>query len=94
MKPPLLTAVVLAITSAGCATPEGKARRADTCIAGPGQAFVGKRVAATGVRLLKATRTAELRWVPPRSIVTTEYKYGRVTVDLDEDRTITRVACG
>jgi hypothetical protein len=32
--------------------------------------------------------------VPPRTAVTMEYAYGRVTVSYDDDFAITRVTCG
>ena len=66
----------------------------DTCIAGPGQAFIGRRAAAIiGAELLRATNSREVRWVAPDMVVTMEYKYGRVTVGYDAAMIIRSVAC-
>lgn len=90
-----LPLIGLVLVTAGCTTP-GRGKVADTCTAGPGQAFIGRSAdAGAGARILKATRSRELRWfAPPQNVVTTEYKFGRVTIDLDENGTIRNVTCG
>jgi Peptidase inhibitor I78 family len=85
---------VLGLMAAGCVT--NPPRIADACVASSGQGFVGTRANAdTGPAILEATHSRELRWfAPPQTIVTAEYKHGRVTVDLDRNGIILRVACG
>lgn len=90
-SPLLLSVLTLSITA--CTTPAEHG--ADACKTEPGQRFVGaKAESETAIALLRATHAVELRWLPPGTIVTAEYKYGRLTVDLDDTNTITRVACG
>jgi hypothetical protein len=91
---------VLALALAACAAlpadgpaPAGPA--SDTCRSDPGQRFVGQRATAeSGAAILSATRSREIRWIPPGVIVTMEYKFGRVTVSYDEEYRILRVSCG
>jgi hypothetical protein len=67
---------------------------ADTCQAEPGQRFLGQRASAeTGSAIAAATHSTRLRWVPPRTVVTMEYAFGRVTVSYDDDYRITAVSC-
>lgn len=87
------------LTLAACATgPTGgetPANVADTCKADAGQRFVGQRATAeSGAAIMAATHSTKLRWLPPRTIVTTEYAFGRVGVAYDDAMTITRVSCG
>ncbi|MCJ2179503.1 I78 family peptidase inhibitor [Novosphingobium sp. 2580] len=49
---------------------------------------------ASGVELMRLTGARSLRWVPPRTIVTAEFRPGRLTVDYDDTMAITRIACG
>lgn len=68
---------------------------ADTCRAEPGQAFIGQRASAEiGAAIAAATHSTRLRWVPPHTIITTEYAFGRVTVAYDDAYRITAVSCG
>lgn len=65
------------------------------CVAEPGQAFVGQKATAeVGEKLLKATRARSLRWVPPRTAVTMDFRADRLTVSYDDDLVIERVSCG
>jgi hypothetical protein len=96
MKLPL-AAAASACTLAACATapPGGDRPPEDTCRAEPGQAFIGQRASAeTGAAIRAATRSRTIRWVPPRTAVTMEYDFGRVTVSYDDDYRITGVSCG
>ena len=66
----------------------------DSCRAEPGQRFVGQRATGeVGVAIMAATRSTRLRWVPPRTAVTMEYAFGRVTVSYDDDYKVTAVSC-
>jgi hypothetical protein len=69
-------------------TPQGE------CKAEPGQRFVGQ--IATGVvgqQLRAATGAQVIRWVPPRTAVTMDFRADRVTVSYDDAMVIERVAC-
>jgi hypothetical protein len=85
-----------ACTLAACATvPADDGRTAeDTCRAEPGQRFLGQRASPeTGAAIMAATDSRTIRWVPPRTAVTMEYAFGRVTVSYDDDYRITAVSC-
>ena len=81
---------------AACATvPTEPGEKVDTCNPVPGQNFLGQRASPqVGSQVLAATGATRLRWLPPRSVVTMEYAYGRVTVSYDDDYRITAVRCG
>ena len=89
----LITALGTAI--AGCTTPAPPPRAGgDTCVAAPGQAFIGRRAdALSGAELLRLTHSREIRWVGPDMAVTMDYKYGRLTVGYDAAMNIRSVAC-
>lgn len=71
------------------AMPEG------TCKAEAAQSFVGRKATAEiGTELLRLTGARTLRWVPPRSAVTMDYRADRLTVGYDDDYTIVRISCG
>ncbi|MDE2436280.1 MAG: hypothetical protein KGM49_08475 [Sphingomonadales bacterium] len=60
----------------------------------PGQAFIGKPASAGTARaMMAATHASEVRWVPPRTAVTMEFKYGRLTVGYDDSMIITSASC-
>ena len=91
-----LAAAAGACTLAACATAPAEGDRAleDTCRAEPGQSFIGQRASAeTGAAIMAATRSRIIRWVPPRTAVTMEYAFGRVTVSYDDGYRITGVSC-
>ena len=95
MKGYVLTAAASALTLAGCATTGEAVAGEGTCTADPGQSFVGQRATAeVGAQLLKQTGASQLRWVPPRTAVTMDFRADRLTVSYDDDMVITRVSCG
>lgn len=68
---------------------------ADSCDASPGQSYLGQPASsAVAAKLLAATGAREIRWAPPHTMLTMDYKYGRLTVSYDDDYRITRIACG
>lgn len=93
-----LTAVSLAL--AGCAAnsappeempamPEGE------CKAQTAQDLVGQKATSTiGAELLRRTGARVLRWVPPNTAVTMDYRADRLTVGYDEAYIIGRISCG
>lgn len=93
MKFYLLAAAAGGATLLGaCAT---TTQQNNFCNADPAQLFVGQKAdAASGLAIRQATGADEVRWGPPRSAMTMDFRQGRVTVSYDDDMTITRVACG
>ena len=94
MKPYLLiiTAAAGAAALGGCTT---TTLENNFCNADPGQLFVGQKAdAAAGLAIRQATGADEVRWGPPRSPMTMDFREGRATVSYDDDMIITRVACG
>jgi hypothetical protein len=92
MKLHVLTIAAAAAALGGCAT---TTQQNNFCNADPGQLFVGQKAdAAAGLAIRQATGADELRWGPPRTAMTMDFREGRVTVAYDDAMTITRVACG
>lgn len=80
---------------AGCATTGEVASGEGPCKSEPGQAFVGQRATAElGARLLRATGAKQLRWGPPRSAMTLDFRADRLTVSYNDAMMIDRVTCG
>ena len=92
MKIRVLTIVAGAVALSGCQT---SFLRNEFCNAEPGQLFVGQKAdGASGLAIRQATGADEVRWAPPRTAMTIEFKEGRVTVAYDDAMTITAVTCG
>ena len=71
------------------AAPEG------TCDADAAQGQMGARATAdAGATMLAASGARQLRWAPPRSALTMDYRADRLTVHYDDSFTITRIQCG
>ncbi|MBB4613114.1 I78 family peptidase inhibitor [Novosphingobium taihuense] len=71
------------------AMPEG------SCNADASQSFIGRKATSeVAAELMKLTGARTLRWVPPRSAVTMDYRADRLTVAYDDDYTIVRISCG
>lgn len=84
-----------AVALTGCATTGETVAGEGPCKAEPGQAFVGQRATAElGARLLRETGATLLRWGPPRTPMTMDYRAERLNVFYDDAMTIDRVACG
>jgi len=65
------------------------------CNAAPAQQHLGHRATADmGADLLRLTGARVLRWVPPRTAVTMDFRADRLTVSYDDNQTITRISCG
>lgn len=66
-----------------------------TCKAEGGASFVGQTATPDlGAAILKATGARTLRWGPPRSAMTMDYRVDRVNVMYDDAYKITQVTCG
>ncbi|HLV07992.1 MAG TPA: I78 family peptidase inhibitor [Croceibacterium sp.] len=86
-------AVTGALAVSACTT-TGTARNG-LCDPEPGQLFVGQKAdAAAGLAIRQATGSHILRWAPPRSAQTMDFRQERVTVSYDDDMIITQVSCG
>ena len=92
MKSLIPIAVAGALALSACSTTFS---RTNFCNAEPGQLFVGQKAdAASGLAIRQATGADVVRWVPPRTAVTMDYAFGRVTVSYDDSSRITAVSCG
>lgn len=66
-----------------------------TCKADAAQSYVGQTATPDlGGAILKATGARTLRWGPPRSAMTMDYRIDRVNVMYDDAYKITQVTCG
>ena len=99
MKPVLLT--LLAVPLAACATSNspGEAPAAPaaggTCDAAPAQYHIGHdATSAMGAAIMKDTGAQSLRWGPPDSAWTMDYRPDRVNVRYDRGMKITEITCG
>lgn len=85
---------------AACATTYGEdlpdaSMSGGNCNAAPAQDYVGQEAtAATGTAILNESGARTLRWGPPNSAWTMDYREDRVNVRYDEARTITEITCG
>jgi hypothetical protein len=94
-------AIAGALLLAGCVTaaevgePVPAPPTEQTCDAAPAQEHLGhKASAASGAVLLRITGALTLRWVPPRTAVTMDYRPDRLTVSYDDNMVIERISCG
>ncbi len=66
-----------------------------TCKADAVQSYIGQSVTPDlGAAILKASGARTLRWGPPRSAMTMDYRQDRVNVMYDDAYKITQVTCG
>lgn len=65
------------------------------CDAEAAQSFVGQKATAeSGARIRGKTGARQLRWGPPDSAWTMDFRPDRVNVRYDRDMTITEITCG
>lgn len=85
-----------ALALAGCATVNsGGPAPGGECKADGVQRFVGQRATAqVGADLLRLTGARQLRWGPPRSAMTMDFRPDRLTVSYDDNMVIDRISCG
>lgn len=66
-----------------------------TCRTTDTHKFIGKRRSPMiGAAIKQVTRAAVLRWAPPGTLLTMDFRADRVTVYLDAQRKITKLNCG
>lgn len=57
--------------------------------------FTGQMVSPElGAAALKASGARTLRWGPPRSAMTMDFRNDRLTISYDDDMKVTRASCG
>ncbi|WP_230281227.1 I78 family peptidase inhibitor [Croceicoccus sp. Ery15] len=90
-----------ALGLAGCATTAtADSDPAETgevamCDAASVQDWIGQTASPElGAELLAATGAKTLRWGPPRSAMTMDYRPDRLTVTYDDNMVIDRISCG
>jgi hypothetical protein len=101
MRGTMLALASASLALAGC-NAEGSrppeelpAMPAGECKAEAAQDMIGQKATAEiGAELLHRTGARNLRWVPPRSAVTMDYRADRLTVGYDDAYTIVRISCG
>lgn len=100
---PLLTlALPLALLLPACAATTGAPPAAPSADAGGAtcsheglDAFIGQKATAElGARLLAASHARTLRWGPPRSAMTMDFRADRLTVSYDDDMVVQSAHCG
>ena len=68
---------------------------AGTCNAAAAQGHIGHQASeAMGAAILRDSGAKTLRWGPPNSVWTMDYREDRVNVRYDEAMTITEITCG
>jgi hypothetical protein len=94
-------AMAAALALAACASSEAPPEStppppvAATCNADGVQALLGQTATAeVGGQLLKGSGATALRWVPPRTAVTMDFRSDRLTVSYDDALKIDRISCG
>lgn len=94
-------AIAAALPLAACAATETRADATPppptemTCNADAAQSHVGQTATPDlGAAILKATGARTLRWGPPRSAMTMDYRQDRVNIFYDDAYKIERITCG
>lgn len=98
----LITAVPLAACATvpptvptGSGEPEERVQGEGSCSAEPAQALLGQTATAElGAEALRLTGARTLRWGPPDSAMTLDYRQDRVNVFYDRSMRVERVTCG
>jgi len=98
----LMLAITLSVAAAACATTPAPqngeppiAPPPAQCDASNVQDQIGKvATAQLGAMLLDATGATVLRWMPPRTAMTMDYRIERLTVSYDDNMLIERISCG
>jgi hypothetical protein len=97
-----MLAIAAALPLAACGGSEAPVESAPpppeaemTCKAEAVQSYIGQTATPDlGAAILKASGARTLRWGPPRSAMTMDYRVDRVNVIYDDAYKITQVSCG
>lgn len=91
---PALLAACAANSSSG-AIPVHGVTPGHKCQSNGTDRFIGQAGSkANGAAIKRATKAAVLRWAPPNTMLTMDYREDRVTVWFDENKKITKIRCG
>lgn len=96
MRKTVMAAGILVLTTA-CATTSDipPMAGAGACDAQPLQDLVGQTVTqAVGANAMRMSGAKTLRWIPPNSAVTMDYRQDRLNISYDENSVITDITCG
>lgn len=95
---PIIAIALGTFPLAGCASGEPGSTPAPPqaqCDNGKLDGFVGQKASsALGARMLAASGAKALRWGPPRSAMTMDFRADRLTVAYDDALTIISARCG
>lgn len=101
-----MIALLACMAATACANPQQDAPAAAeplpaepaaglACAAESVQYAIGQKSSPElGSKLVKESGSASLRWLPPRSAATMDYRADRLNVHYNDDMIITRVNCG
>jgi hypothetical protein len=99
-------ALAMALIASGCADPAREAPYTTTpvpaeqaggftCAAEGVQYAIGQKTSVEiGSKLVAESGALTLRWMPPRSAATMDYRQDRLNIAYDDDMVITRINCG
>lgn len=96
MRKAMATLAALVLLSA-CATPSEAPPMAGggMCDAQALRELVGETVTqALGANAMRASGADILRWIPPNSAVTMDYRMDRLNISYDENSLVTEISCG
>ena len=75
--------------------PDRGAVRSEQCMADDLEALLGQKATAEiGADALAKSGSRTLRWIPPNSAVTLDYRHDRLNIEYDDKMVIVRVNCG
>lgn len=90
-----LTGCAMTPPPAPASSPEAEQPTTAMCDAAAVKSFVGENATGkVGAEILARSGAKSLRWGPPRSAWTMDYREDRVNVRYDDDMVITEVTCG
>jgi hypothetical protein len=95
-KLPYLAAAALgACASAPAATPVHGVTPGHKCETAGTDQFIGQAATSeTGTSIMRVSHAAVLRWAPPGTMLTMDFREDRVTVHLDAANAMTEIKCG
>lgn len=100
MRIAMMIATLPALVLTGCmaaseGTPAAPPALTGECKADALASFAGQKATAeVGAAMMKASGARTLRWVPPRTAVTMDFRADRLTVSYDDALVIERASCG
>lgn len=87
--------LIAGLSLAGCATVPPDAGAGGECSNEGLDTFKGRTVSADlGMELLKVSGARTLRWGPPDTALTMDFRAERLTVSYDRDNKVTLARCG